>query len=99
MNIGQTIKQIRKNQNMKQKELASKSQVSQAYLSQIERNEKNPNMEILQRISKALEIPFPVLAFMSLNEQDVAESKRSIYNEVTPMLKAMVSKFFIEGEE
>lgn len=42
MKFGQNIKQIRKRMNMSQKELATKMEISQSYLSDIESGRKKP---------------------------------------------------------
>lgn len=94
MDIGKIIKDVRKRQRISQKDLAVLCEISQAYLSQIENNQKEPNLSILKTIAKKLEIPLPILFFMSLEENDISEKKRESFNVVNPAIKSMLNEFF-----
>lgn len=52
MTIGQKIRELREDARMLQRELAYKLEVGDAYLSKIERNQKNLKKEHLKTISK-----------------------------------------------
>lgn len=54
MNVGETIKALRLDMEMTQKQLAEKAEISQAALSAIERSEKAPTVETLHSIASAL---------------------------------------------
>lgn len=56
MNIGEKIKGYRKKQGLTLDELSLKSSVSKSMLSQIERNQKNPTINILCQIAEALDM-------------------------------------------
>lgn len=94
MDIGKIIKDVRKKQRISQKDLAILCEISQAYLSQIENNHKEPNLSILKIIAKRLNIPLPILFFMSLDENDISEKKRDSFNVVNPAIKSMLNEFF-----
>jgi transcriptional regulator with XRE-family HTH domain len=52
------VKTLRKAKGMTQVELAAKAKVTQAYLAQLEAGtRKNPSLEILNRLAKALGVP------------------------------------------
>lgn len=55
------IRAWRKYKNIKMNQLASKSGVSSAYLSQIENGNRNPTIETLKAIASALEVELEVL--------------------------------------
>jgi len=95
-NIGQTIKDLRKKKQIKQKDLACKSGITPTYLSQIEKALKTPTFDVLEKICKALEIPLPILTFLSLNEDAISEDKRDAYKRIEPAIKAMVTEFFLQ---
>lgn len=63
MDLGETIKSIRKQKGLKQNEFAQLCNITQAYLSQIENNLKEPNLSTLRVISNNLGIPLPILFF------------------------------------
>jgi transcriptional regulator with XRE-family HTH domain len=56
MSIGENIMHWRKKRNLSQSQLACKIDVSQAYISELEKNKRNPTIKILKRIAEALEI-------------------------------------------
>ena len=68
MNIGKVIKDTRKQRRQTQTEFALSCGITQTYLSQIENNVKEPNLSTLKTISANLDIPLPIMFFMSLNE-------------------------------
>ena len=54
MKFGQNIKQIRKRMNMSQKELATKMEISQSYLSDIESGRKNLSIKTVKKLAGSL---------------------------------------------
>lgn len=61
MTIGQKIRELRENAQMLQRELAYKLEVGDAYLSKIERNQKNLKKEHLKTISKLFQYSYEEL--------------------------------------
>ena len=96
MNIGQVIKGFRKQKGIKQGEFAELCQVSQTYLSLIENNQKEPNLSLLKTIAEQLEIPLPILFFLSLDENDVPEQKKDIFKILEPSLKGLIAQIYID---
>lgn len=66
--IGERIREIRHEKGMTSKELAEKANVTQGYISQIERDIISPSMSVLSRISAALDAP--LVALLAQQEQD-----------------------------
>ena len=54
--VGNRIRELRKEQNMSQETLADKSDLHPTYIGQVERGEKNASIECLHQIVKALQI-------------------------------------------
>ena len=94
MDLGNIIKNIRKQKGLTQNELASLCGITQTYLSQIEGNLKEPNLSTLREISEKLKIPLPILFFLSMTEDDVQPSKRKAFEIVSPSVKSLVNEFF-----
>ena len=68
MNLGDTIYNLRKNKGLAQIELAKMTGITQAYLSGIENNKREPNLSTLKKLSENLGIPLPIIFFFSLDE-------------------------------
>ena len=96
MNLGKTITSLRKKRNLKQLELAEKCDITQAYLSHIENNRKEPHISTLKGISKALDIPLPILFFLSMDEQDVSDDKKDLSDFLFKNFKPIIENNFIE---
>ena len=94
MNLGNVIKNIRKQKGQTQGEFASLCGITQTYLSQIESNLKEPNLSTLRSISEHLDIPLPIMFFMALTDDDVDPSKREAFKIVGPSVKSLVNEFF-----
>lgn len=94
MNLGINIRNIRKRRGQTQKEFASLCGISQTYLSKIEGNIKEPNLSTLRTISEKLEIPLPILFFLSLTDEDIDEQKRDAFKIIGPSINSLVNEFF-----
>lgn len=94
MDLGTTIKNNRKERGQTQKEFANSCGITQTYLSQIENNNKEPNLSTLKEISKILDIPLPILFFLSLENDDVNPEKRDAFRLINPSIKSLVNEFF-----
>ena len=95
MDLGQTIKSIRKQKGLKQNQFAELCEITQAYLSQIENNLKEPNLSTLKVISDKLETPLPILFFRSLDNKDVKPEKAEAFKMIAPSVKSLVNQFFV----
>lgn len=94
MNLGTVIKNIRKQRGQTQQEFASSCGITQTYLSQIENNNKEPNLSTLKEISNNLGLPLPILFFLSLNEEDISPEKREVFEKLNPQVKTLINDFF-----
>lgn len=94
MDLGNTIKNIRKRKGLTQNKFAKMCSISQTYLSQIENNKKEPNLSTIKAIGTQLNVPLPVLFFLSMTEEDIQPQKREAYNMVSPSVKSLVNEFF-----
>lgn len=94
MDLGNIIKTIRKQKGQTQGEFAISCGITQTYLSQIEGNLKEPNLSTLKSISENLEVPLPILFFLSMTEEDVQPNKRKAFQIVSPSVKSLVNEFF-----
>lgn len=95
MNLGQAIKEIRKQQGLTQTELSKKAKITQTALSQIE-NGKRPGDKTLKKLSEALKTPEALLYIMAMEKKDVPASKRLLYEQLFPAIKGLILQ--IAGE-
>jgi transcriptional regulator with XRE-family HTH domain len=94
MDLGSAIKKIRKQKEMTQEVFASKCEITQTYLSQIENNQKEPNLSTLKKIGETLNVPLPILFFLSMNDDDVSAEKKQAFTMINPAVKSLVHEFF-----
>jgi len=94
MDLGSTIKNLRKQRKQTQQEFATRCGITQTYLSQIENNLKDPNIGILEEISSQLKVPLPLLFFISMTDSDIPEAKRKDFLTIAPALKSFINELF-----
>jgi transcriptional regulator with XRE-family HTH domain len=95
MNLGKTIREFRKDQGLKQDELADKAGISRTSLSQIE-NGARPGEETLKRLCDVLNVPLSLVYIHSFEKEDVPESKRALYDQLFPVIQDMIQR--VAGE-
>ena len=96
MTIGQKLKEIRKQDSLKQGVVAKALGISQTYLSQVESGKRNPSTSLLDRMAAYYSMPLPVLIWAALTEDDVTPNKREFYKSVKPIVDAIVKELFTE---
>jgi len=94
MDLGKTIKRIRKLKDISQKELSESSGITQAYLSLIEGNKKEPTVTTLDRIATALGIPISVLLYLSVDESSMNSKQKLIYSKIGSSFQKLIIKEF-----
>lgn len=99
MSIGSTIKFVRKQRSLNQKALADSLEISQSYLSQIENDRREPSPRLLKGISHKLDVPFPVLLLLALDEKDVSTPRRQEFDTVMAELRPIFLDLFLENDE
>ena len=92
MNIGKTIRNIRKEQiGLNQKELSTELGITQSYLSQIENGNRVPSMDLIVEISKFFEVPTSILFWFSTDVKDVREEKREAFLMLKPSVDKLIN--------
>jgi transcriptional regulator with XRE-family HTH domain len=72
--LGEFIKSQRRIADLSQRELARLADLSDAYLSQLERGLHEPSVRVLNGLSQALNVPADkLLAYLGRSDSDVAE--------------------------
>lgn len=99
MDVGKVIKNIRKSKGFNQTQLANNIDITQSYLSLIEKNKKEPNLSTLKKISNILEVPLPIIFFMSLEESDIPERKKEAYELIFPSVNSFIKSLFCSDND
>lgn len=76
--IGKQLEQARRSRGWSLRQAEHASGISNGYISQIEREEVEPSLDILLRLAKAYDIPFEVLLKSSGLIERRQESKESV---------------------
>jgi transcriptional regulator with XRE-family HTH domain len=63
-------------------------------MSQIESNSKEPAMATLKDISDCLNVPLPILFYLSLEEEDIKSNKRDAFKLIDQPVKSLIKEFF-----
>src|SRR5919199_5285897 len=75
--LGKTIQRLRKAYNLSLSELAEQSGVAKSIISQIERNETNPTLATIWRLSQALDVSIERVLASADDEPFVERSSRA----------------------
>lgn len=94
--LGATIARIRKNAKIQQGKFAKKIEVTQAYLSQIEKGKKNLSSTLLKKVSKELEVPASFIHLLSITEDEVHQERRHVWKLLNPSIKSLAISIFPE---
>lgn len=95
MNLGLAIKRIRTEKGISQGSLAEQCEISQTSLSQIEKGVKRPNPKTLKNICESLEVPETIIYLYGMEESDVPEEKKELYNHLYPTVESMIKRLLI----
>ncbi len=91
MNIGKAIRDLRKEHQMSQEQLAQSAGLTQAALSAIENGVK-PNPETLKNLSKVLGVPESLIYAMAIEKEDVPPHKQVLYDELFPVIQSLIQR-------
>ena len=75
--LGKRICYLRKQKNMSQLDLAIESDINKNYMSDLERGKRNPTLNVLSRISKALDCDLSTL-LMGIQDYSLEDIARTI---------------------
>ena len=94
MELGKTIEILIKKRGLTQVFVAKEIGKSTTALSQIIKGSYKPSPDTLQMICKVLDVPQPVLYFLTISEDDIPEDKIELYRLLAPTLKDFLFKIF-----
>lgn len=92
MNIGETLKKLRQDRGLTQEDVINKLGISQTYLSQLERDRKEPSGEMLRKICKLYKVAPQIVVWQSLQEKDIQKNKLAIFKELKPAVDDLIAE-------
>lgn len=96
--IGQTIRRFRKLKDIRQGELANICNITQSYLSNIEKGRKTPSTPLIFRIAKALAIN-PAELFQNEESKVSLSDLNNLKNLVIEQIKEDIEKNYVKTLE
>lgn len=98
MNIGNTIKDLRKKRGIKQGVFAEMIGVSGTSLSQIEGNYTTPKKSTLEKICSELNISVDLLYLLSVKVENIPEGNKKKFESLFPQVKDLMIQIFSEDD-
>lgn len=80
--FGKRVRSIRISKNMSQEKLADKSGLHPTYIGQIERGEKSPTLESINKLSYGLDVTLNELFFNIVDTETEIDYAVKLYNEI-----------------
>lgn len=90
MEIGTAIKTVRKKKKLSQKQVGEMAGISVNALSLIETNTTFPQKSTIKALADSLDVPVSYLLFFSINDEDVPQDKKEIFNTLHDAIKAVL---------
>ncbi len=95
MEIGTTLREVRKSKKLTQVKVCGKINISQTFLSQIEGG-KEPSPTMLRKLCKFYKIPYQVVIWKSLTEKDIQKDKKELFNQLHPIMNKLIDEILIQ---
>lgn len=93
--LNEALRLIRVFHDLKQKELASKLEISKSYLSEIESGKKKPTLPLLNKYSDIFDIPVSSILFFSENMSTNVNTEKArtfISSKILTLLKFIAER-------
>ena len=90
MNLGETIRMLRKERKIKLKELASLAGISNNALAAIEKDRSMPTKATFQKICEGLGVSVAYVLARTITEEDLPPQKREVFRILMPLFKEQV---------
>ena len=91
MNIGEKIKDLRRNRSMTQEALAERVNVSTSFVGHVERGTRKASLETLVAMANALDVSLDYLLSGSMNSSVIGPIPRSLSSQQRTALKEILS--------
>lgn len=90
MNLGNTIKSIRKKRGYTQSQLADRAGISVSHLCLLEKEKRDPSLSTIKAISDALNIPVSILIFLAAKNEQITELTENQIDELKHSITGII---------
>lgn len=97
--LSEALRLLRVFHDLKQNELASRLELSKSYISELEKGNRTPSLDVIEKYSKEFNIPTSSILFFSENldqashgDWSTGNTKRAIANKVIGFLQLIESR-------
>jgi len=94
MDLGKSVKTVRKNKGYNQEQFCKLVGITQSYLSGIENNKRKPSTEVLEKIADTVNMTLPVLFWFAVEEKDVHNTKLEMFRLFKPSIDKLITDLF-----
>jgi transcriptional regulator with XRE-family HTH domain len=98
MKIGQGIIKVCNIRGISQTEISKQTGLSKTFLSLIEHDYRDASMVSLKKISKVLDVPIPVIYWLSLDTDDLKMANQEMARKYKKAVDEIITKMFINGK-
>jgi len=88
--LGKTIRILRQAKKLSTGDLATKSGVTSPFISLVEKGNRQPSLEVLRQIAKALEVPSEALVLMAFGRESGLKSDDSAASSLADTVGKMI---------
>lgn len=100
MDLGASLKNFRKKAGYNNQHHAARAiGTDQSYISQVERNEKHPSPQFLERMAQCYKVPLGIIFYFAMDESDVKPGKENDYKILKPLADKFIEELFIDNKE
>ncbi|NRN27105.1 helix-turn-helix domain-containing protein [Photorhabdus heterorhabditis] len=92
MNIGRALDICLERRRMSKSELARLSTLSKSYLTRLTNNERVPNLETLEKICHALNVPLSIFIFLSSDNSEIENISQSLKDKMDGILQELLEE-------
>lgn len=97
LNLGNSLKELRKQKGISQQRLAELLECTQTHLSLVESGKKNFSSAMLDKLEEVTGIPAIVLMWRNLTVESISEEKQELFVQLKPALDTLIDTIFDEG--
>ena len=95
MNLGNTLRIIRKKKGFTLESVYNKTGYSASHLSLTENNKNEPSIKMLRKLAKVYNIPVPIIFFYSIEDSDI-QKNIIIFKIVKPLIETIIEHCFYD---
>jgi transcriptional regulator with XRE-family HTH domain len=93
MDIGKALKIVRKSKGLTQAQLGDKMGYSVTFICNIEKGERKPSMEFLDKLVYVTKVPLFGIFWYATTEDNISHDKRDNYNLTKEAVESLIKKF------